>query len=249
MQQPPQNPEQPSYPYQPQQTGSDMFPPQQYQQPPYGQYQQPYQPPMQPGMYPPQQPKKRNKALFWIGGGCLALIVLGIIFAVIAAASAGHAITTTINNASATITADTGTSTSTSTNTTSGAHNKVGQTASIASMDVTVNSTKTSPGDQYSVPKTGNQYLIIDVTVNNKSGKAQTISSLLSFTLQDSTGQKYTESITTLSGVTPPDGSVQDGAKLRGQILYEVPKSMKSYTFEFLPDVTSTDVVTWDISI
>jgi hypothetical protein len=87
------------------------------------------------------------------------------------------------------------------------------------------------------------------VTVNNKSGQAQTISSALSFTLQDSTGQKYTETITTLSGVTPPDGSVQDGAKLRGQLVYEVPKSMKSYTFEFQPSITSTDAATWDISI
>lgn len=250
MQQPPQYSEQPSYPYQPQQTGPDMPPPPQYQQP-YTQYQPPYQPPMQPGMYsPPQQPKKRNRALFWIGGGCLALIVLGIIFAVIAVASAAHTVSTAVNNVAATVTADTGNnSTGNNNSTTSGTHYKVGQTANIASMDVTVNSIKTSQGDSIITPKTGNQYLIVDVTVNNKSGQAQNISSALSFTLKDSTGQKYTEAITTLSGITPPDGSVQDGAKLRGQIVYEVPKSMKNYTFDFQPDITSTNVVTWDISI
>jgi flagellar basal body-associated protein FliL len=199
---------------------------------------------------PPQQPpKKKRGPLFWILIGLAAVLVLSIAICGISLASAGKAVTTTVNNASATFTADTSNTTSNSTSTTSGTHYKVGQTANIASMDVTVNSTKTSQGDQYSVPKTGKQYLIVDVTVNNKSGQAQTISSLLSFTLQDSTGQKYTEALTSLSGVTPPDGSVQDGAKLRGQLVYEVPKSMKSYTFEFQPSITSTDVVTWDISI
>jgi flagellar basal body-associated protein FliL len=203
-------------------------------------------------MYPQQPPKKKRGPLFWILIGLATVIVLSIAICGISLANAGKAVTTAVNNASATFTADTsntGTTNSNSTSTTSGAHYKVGQTANIASMDVTANSTKTSQGDQYSTPKAGNQYLIVDVTVNNKSGKAQTISSLLSFTLQDSTGQKYTETFTSLSGVTAPDGSVQDGAKLRGQLVYEVPKSMKSYTFEFLPSITSTDVATWDISI
>src|SRR5260221_2422655 len=111
MQQPPENPEQPSNPYQPQQTEPGVPPPPsyqqqpytQYQQPyqpqPYTQYQQPYQPPMQPGMYPPpQQPKKRNRALFWIGGGSLALIGLSIIIAVLTGGIAGHVVT--INSSS-----------------------------------------------------------------------------------------------------------------------------------------------------
>jgi flagellar basal body-associated protein FliL len=198
-------------------------------------------------MTPQQPPKKKRGPLFWILIGLAAVLVLSIAICGISLASAGKAVTTAVNNVSATVTADT--SSSNSNNPTSGAHYKIGQTANIASMDVTANSTRTSQGDQYSVPKAGNQYLIVDVTVNNKSGQAQTISSLISFILQDSTGQKYTETITTLSGVTAPDGSVQDGAKLRGQLIYEVPKSMKSYTFEFQPSITSTDVATWDISI
>jgi hypothetical protein len=189
MQQPPQNPEQPSNPYQPQQTEPVVPPPPPYQQQPYTQYQQPYPPPMQPGMYPPpQQPKKRNRALFWIGGGCLALIVLGIIFAVIAVASAGHIATTAINNAAATITADTSSSTSTSSSTNSGNQvSKVGGTITLNGVQATLKSAKVYNGGAYSSPNPGNEYVLVKVHLRNTSSNDETYN-VNDFHLKSGTG-------------------------------------------------------------
>ncbi len=119
---------------------------------------------------------------------------------------------------------------------------KVGDT-----WDVSVNSMKTSKGDQFSVPKSGNTYLIIDLTMKNISTQEQKVSSLISFNLLDSTGQKYTETLTTMSDIHPPDGKVEAGAPLRGQLVYEVPISMKDYTLSFQADITSSGQTIWDI--
>jgi DNA-binding Xre family transcriptional regulator len=113
-------------------------------------------------------------------------------------------------------------------------HFAVGQVVKVGDVwDVTVNSVKTSKGDQFSVPKSGNTYLIIDLTMKNISAQEQNVSSLVSFNLQDLAGLKYTETITTMSDIHPPDGKVEAGSPLRGQLVYEVPTSMKNYTLSF----------------
>src|SRR5258707_6406066 len=177
MQQPPENPEQPSNPYQPQQTEPGVPPPPLYQQQPYTQYQQPYWPPMQPGMYPPpQQPKKRNRALFWIGGGCLALIVLGIIFAVIAGVIAGHVVTTTSSNTSSSSSSSSGNQVS-----------KVGGTITLKGVQATLESAKVYNGGAYNSPNPGNEYVLVKVHLHNTSSNEETYN-IEDFHLKSGTG-------------------------------------------------------------
>ena len=127
-------------------------------------------------------------------------------------------------------------------------HFKVGDQVKVGSWIVTINSVKTSAGDEFDQPKNG-QYLILDLTFQNTDSATQTISSELQFQLQDSTGQKYDVQITGLQGVTPPDGDVQAGSKARGQVVYDVPKSEHTFTFTFTPDIGDTTAAVWDISI
>ncbi len=87
--------------------------------------------------------------------------------------------------------------------------------------------------------------MIVDVTIKNSSSTEQTVSSLISFTLKDGTGQKYTETI--LSSTTPPDGKIEAGGVLRGQIAYEVPKAQHDYIFGFEPDVFGSGQYLWDL--
>ncbi len=190
MQQPPQNPEQPSNPYQPHQTEPGVRPPPQYQQQPFTQYQQPYQPPMQPGMYPPpQQPKKRNRALFWIGGGCLALIVLGIIFVVIAVASAGNIVTNTGSN----------TNTSSSSSSSSGNQvSKVGGTITLNGVQATLESAKVYNGGANNSPNPGNEYVLVKVHLHNTSSNDETYN-VDDFHLKSGTGN-----------ITDPDSQTFD---------------------------------------
>jgi hypothetical protein len=128
-------------------------------------------------------------------------------------------------------------------------HNKVGDQVKVGNTwVVTVNSVKTSQGGSFSQPKAGNIYLVVDVTVKNVSNAQQPVSSLLSFTLKDSTGQKYDESIAPDVG-TPPDGEVAAGAQLKGQLVYEVPTSQKQFTLTFIGDLLGTDQTIWDLSV
>ncbi len=225
-----------------------------WQQPPNTNYpsqpppNQPYQPYPQQPMPPYQQPpKKKSRLWLWIVLGIVGVLVLGCIgVSALVFYSATRTTTTTIS------TIDTAVATTASGNTPapSAQHFTVGQVVKIDdTWDITVNSVKMSKGDQFSVPKSGNTYLIIDLSMKNISAREQTVSSLISFNLQDTTGSKYTESFTTLSDVHPPDGKVEAGAPLRGQLVYEVPISMKTYTLSFQADFTSPGQTIWDIHV
>jgi len=127
-------------------------------------------------------------------------------------------------------------------------HFKVGQQVKVGdTFDVTVNSVTKNAGSDLDQPGSGNVYLIVDVTLKNISSAEQDVSSLVQFTLQDATGQKYDETITTFT--TPPDGKVEAGALLRGKIAYPVPSAQHKFTLAFEADITSTGQTTWDLSI
>jgi hypothetical protein len=112
---------------------------------------------------------------------------------------------------------------------------------------VTVSSVKTSKGDEFTKPKSGDTFLVVDVTVKNASKQEQNVSGLLNFDIKDSAGHKYTETI--LSGVTPPDGKVEAGGLLKGQLPYEVPTSHHDFTFSFQADITSSGQTIWDLHV
>src|SRR5438045_4999491 len=238
----PQPPQQPYYPSQqygqppnegrPQPPQQPYYPPQQYGQPPY---QQP--------MYQPTPPKKRSRTWLWIVLGVLAVLLLGCIGIVALVTSAAK--TTNTGTVATTIPSS---STSAPTSNPSGQHFKVGQVVTVGdTWQVTVNSAKTSEGDQFITPTADHHYLILDVTLKNISSQEQNVSSALNFSLQDSTGQKYTEPI--LPSQTPPDGKVEAGSLLRGQLSYEVPTSEKTFTFSFQANVISGGQTIWDIKV
>ncbi len=125
-------------------------------------------------------------------------------------------------------------------------HFKVGQVVKVNdTWEVTINSVKTANGGDFSTPTAGDNYFIVDVTLKNLSGQEQNVSSALNFSLQDATGQKYTETI--LIGETPPDGKVEASSLLRGQLTYEVPTSQTSFTFNFEPDIVAGNQTVWDL--
>ena len=125
-------------------------------------------------------------------------------------------------------------------------HFKVGDQVKVGdSFIVTVNSVKTSSGDDVIQPKAGNTFLIVDVTVKNVSSQEQDLSSILQFTLKDTTGQKYDETVVT--NATAPDGKIAAGDQVRGQLPYEVPASQKSFTLAFESDIISGGQTIWDL--
>ena len=168
----------------------------------------------------------------------LTLAIVGVVALVIIACGAAS---DTASNS--------GTTTSGGTSsTTKSQHFKVGQQVKVGdTYVVTVNSVKTDAGDDVFKPKDGNTFLIVDVSVKNVSSKEQTLSSLLQFTLKDSSGQKFNETI--VSNATAPDGKIAAGDVTKGQLAYEVPAAQKSFTLAFEADVFSGGQTTWDLSV
>ncbi len=138
-----------------------------------------------------------------------------------------------------------GSSSSTSTN----KHFKIGDQVKVGdTWVVTVNSASLHGATDIDQPKAGDTYLVLDVTFKNVSSQEQDLSSLLQLSLKDSTGQTYDETVTSFAKGSP-DGKVAAGDLLRGQVVYEVPKAQKSFTFAFEADVTSGGQTIWDINV
>ena len=129
-------------------------------------------------------------------------------------------------------------------------HFAVGQVIKVGdTWQVTINSAKTSSGSEFNKPqKTGDVFLVFSITVKNISSQEQPISSALNFSLLDSTGQKYTETIDTDAGSTL-DGKVEAGSPLKGAVVYEVPASIHQYQLAFESDIISSGQTIWDIHV
>jgi|GEM_PF-1034010 len=129
-------------------------------------------------------------------------------------------------------------------------HFKVGDKVSVGdTFEVTVNSFKTTPGDDYINPAAGNQFVAIDITIKNISAKEQNVSSGLQLTFKDVTGQKYSDKYIGSGGGSSPDGKVAVGDLLRGQVYYEIPKTLKQFTLAFEADFLSSGQTIWDVSL
>src|SRR6266705_3931240 len=203
---------------------------------------QPYPPyPGQP-LYPPGPPPKKRRTWLWIVLGVFALAILGCVG--ILAESSGATNTPPQATQASGNTPATG---NTPAPTTAPAGNSIGKPVVVnADWTVMLNSVKKSTGSEFDTPKAGNIYLVVNVTMRNTSGATQNASSIGQWSLKDSSGQTYTQDITYGSG---PDGTVAANGKIRGNIAYEVPKSVHSFTLQFVAGIGSTDLAEWTVHI
>jgi hypothetical protein len=234
------NYQQPGYQQPPRQPYPDQ--PQYYQQPPttppYPGQRYVETPPMQPTKPPKKKPNK------WLG----VIVGVIIVIVVIAVANSNHGSPNTATS-STPANAATGGSTPASTQPPANQHFHVGDQVTVGSTwKAVVSGVSTDNGGAYYGPKDGNTYLVVDISLTNLSSKEQHISSILNFTLKDSTGQKYNEGIDPNAGATL-DGKVEAGGPLRGVIVYEVPLSVKSFTLAFEPDIMASGQTIWDLTL
>ena len=204
---------------------------------------QPYPPyPGQP-LYPPGPPPKKRRTWLWIVLGVFALAILGCVG--ILAASQGA--TSTPPGASQAPAGNTPSTGNTPAPTQAPAGNAIGKPVVVnADWTVTLNSVKKSTGSEFDMPKAGDIFLVVNVTMQNTSGSTQNASTLAQWSIRDASGQTYTQDITYGSG---PDGTVAANGKIRGNIAYEVPKSVHSFTLQFVADIGSTDLAEWTVHI
>jgi len=138
---------------------------------------------------------------------------------------------------------------------------KVGETASDGKLAITVNSksfldkitykrTIESMGEKYTStfdfkPKSGYQFLILDITIENlQSDKTATVSPLLQFKVSDENGYSYDYSLyTAYLDRKWESGDILPGMKKRGNAAFEVPKDAKGLKFSFLFEIGGTTAV------
>lgn len=131
----------------------------------------------------------------------------------------------------------------------SGTHFKVGDHVTVGDLwMVTVNSVRTSSGGEFDQPQAGNTYLVLDVTFQNVSSEAQSLSTAMELTLKDEQGQGYNEAYVSFTK-SSPGGTVEPGGLTRGEIAYEVPASAHHFTLLFEPGLFGSEVTLWDITI
>ncbi len=241
MQQPP-NPHS-QYPQQQWQQPSQPLPPQQWQQQPdYTQPQSYQQQPTRPPQPPLQrQPPSRNSWPWWI-----SLIIFGVIFISYLLSKSGIQSTST---PSTSMTAPTVNATTASTSAvTTPTMSTVGEHVTSGVWVITVNSAKTNTGDEFDTPQSGNIYLLINFTAKNTDTNNHDMSPNY-FTLRDNQGNTYDLAYITVP--SDPRGAVVAGQQLRGDLSYEVPKSLHSFVLQFDPPTDSDDsqIVQWTIQV
>lgn len=102
-------------------------------------------------------------------------------------------------------------------------------------------------------PTPGQTYLEISLALKNVSATSQAVSSILEFSLKDSSGKSYNE----LQAVGDTnikqylDGNVAANQTLNGQIPYEVPLTTHDFvlTFEYGLITGSTAAISWPIHV
>ena len=116
---------------------------------------------------------------------------------------------------------------------------KVGETANLKDVLVSLVNVTESNGSSFNTPQDGYVFVLCEFTIENNSTKELTVSSLLSF-------EAYCDDYATSMSISALmekgdkeqlDGKVAPGKKFNGIIGYELPTDWKELEIKFTPDV------------
>lgn len=123
---------------------------------------------------------------------------------------------------------------------------KVGDRVETEDYFVTVKGVRKSSGNI--APKSGDTYLLVDVLVENKTVDEKTVSSMLSSSVRDEEGIKYTVTIGA-DNKGSLDGTLLPKDKLRGEVAFEVPKEAKGFRYYFETSLFGGKTIVVDLGI
>jgi hypothetical protein len=214
---------------------------------------------------------RTNKILFSVLGAIISIFVLAVIISE-ASTSAAHDLNATAtanaNNLTATTLANNATVsagiTALSTDLTQTAmtptaipttpvsttsQTGVDSTQSSGVWTITVNSIKTVvSSNEFEVPKAGDEFIAINFTAVNTDTAAHEMNPFY-YSLRNDSGTSY--DLYPLTIAANPDGTVVGGQKLRGDLTYEIPKSIHSLTLQFNTpdDLDNSQIIQWNLAV
>lgn len=113
---------------------------------------------------------------------------------------------------------------------------KVGDQIKLGSSVITVNSVSVSHGSQYLNPSDGNEWVNLNITVQNTSSSQQFLTTLGQMFVRDGAGNSYQVSTTdkTISDINNRlDGAIIANSKRTGWVGFEVPKGATGLQFQY----------------
>jgi len=119
---------------------------------------------------------------------------------------------------------------------------KIGDSVNLDGKTITVNgiSPYTSK-NQFMVPKSGNKYVALDITLKNDSDEAYNYN-VLEFKLQDSQDYSYTNAVTDIEPYITT-GAIQPGQTTRGFVPFEMPTENEPVKLIYTPSFWGTSQV------
>ena len=124
---------------------------------------------------------------------------------------------------------------------------KVGDTIQTKDFKITVNKVETSEGGEFVKPKDGNEFIKVDITIENTSKEEQNISSMLMFKVVDKDGRSCNQAIVD-NQKGQLDGKVAPGRKMTGEYVVEVPKGATGLQLEFDSSLLTSGQVIVDVN-
>ncbi|GAA0069682.1 DUF4352 domain-containing protein [Clostridium sardiniense] len=119
---------------------------------------------------------------------------------------------------------------------------KVGDTIQTKDFKIKVNKITTSNGSEFVKPQKGNEFVKVDVTVENTSKEEQAVSSVMMFKVVDKDGRSCNQAITE-NQKGQLDGKVAPGRKITGEYIVEAPKGEKGLELQFDSSLLSSGQV------
>jgi hypothetical protein len=113
---------------------------------------------------------------------------------------------------------------------------KVGDQIKMGSSIVTVNKVEFSQGGQYSKPSEGNEWINLNITIENTGSSGQGVSTLGQMFVRDGDKNSYQVSVTNKAMENPGfglDGQILANSKRTGWVGFEIPKGAKGLQFQY----------------
>ncbi|WP_433745090.1 DUF4352 domain-containing protein [Falsibacillus pallidus] len=125
---------------------------------------------------------------------------------------------------------------------------KMGDTIQLGDHKVTVTKIDKSAGDEFETPKSGNEFVIVHVRIEN-GGKDQISYNSFDFQLKNSQGNIVDPGIITIDQDTSLDsGELAAGGKVEGTISFEAPKNDPDLDLIFTPSFWSDKKITINLN-
>lgn len=120
---------------------------------------------------------------------------------------------------------------------------KIGDTIQLGDNVLTVNEVSKSQGNDFDRPKSGMEYVIVKVTIEN-AGTKNIRYSPFDFKVANSQGQITDRAFTTIDSDTSLEsGELAPGGKVSGTIAFEQPKDDEKLQLQFEPNFWSKDMI------